>query len=229
MKRLFSGTSGIFLITLFLIWSVVGLAVAAMVIWTDPPTLAWIGLVVPVLVAMLLSVSGWVLLRHERPSSGLPTGERAPIAPDAHRILVVANETLRGAALHDGVRRRAAERPTEVLIVAPSLASAVAHWTNDEDAARDAAAERIDETCTALADLGVDARGEVGDDDPLRAVEDSLRTFGADEIVVSTHPQGRSSWLEADAVERLRAFYEIPVVHVIVDEGQEHVVTRSAA
>jgi hypothetical protein len=230
MKRLFRGTRGIFLITLFLIWSVVALAVAAMVIWTDPPALAWVGLAIPVLVATGLSVAGWVLLRHERPSAAVPAGQRAPRSDEMHRILVVANETLRGPALHDEVRRHAAERPTEVLVVAPALAGAVAHWTDAEDGARRAARERVEQTCATLYDLGIMARGEVGADDPLRAVEDALRTFGADEIVISTHPAGTSNWLEDGVVERLRTFYEIPVVHVVVgDEGREQLAARPAA
>ena len=49
---------------------------------------------------------------------------------------------------------------------------------------------------------GLDARGEVGDGDPLQAIEDALRTFAPDELVISTHPEGRSNWLERDVVER---------------------------
>jgi hypothetical protein len=224
------GTRGIFLITVFLIWSVVALAVAAMVVWTDPPARAWVGLAIPLLVATGLSVAGWVLLRHERPSAAVAAGQRAPRSDDRHRILVVANETLRGPALHEEVMRRASERPTDVLVVAPALAGSVAHWTDAEDGARREARERVERTCAALDDLAITARGEVATDDPLRAVEDALRTFGADEIVISTHPAGTSNWLEDGVVERLRAFYDIPVVHVVVgDEGREQLVTRSAA
>ncbi len=42
--------------------------------------------------------------------------------------------------------------------------------------------------CDRLREAGINARGEVGDADPLQAIEDALRTFGADEIVISTHP-----------------------------------------
>ncbi len=116
-------------------------------------------------------------------------------------------------------------------MVAPALAlaSALAHWTDAEDSAREAAAIRIRETCATLAGLGVQARGEVAVDDPLRAVEDALRTFGADEIVVSTHPPESSNWLEEGVVDRLREFYEIPIVHVVVGHEREDVRTPTAA
>ena len=61
------------------------------------------------------------------------------------------------------------------------------------------------------------ARGEVGDGDPLQAIEDALRTFAPDEIVISTHPAGRSHWLERGVVDGARERYDIPVVHVVVD------------
>ena len=68
-----------------------------------------------------------------------------------------------------------------------------------------------------LAQAGVEARGEVGDGDPLQAMEDALRTFGADEIVISTHPEGRSNWLERRVVEHARERFAVPIHHVVVD------------
>ena len=47
---------------------------------------------------------------------------------------------------------------------------------------------------------GIEARGEIGDGDPLQAIEDALRTFAPDELVISTHPEGRSNWLERGVV-----------------------------
>jgi hypothetical protein len=217
------GSRGVFVVALALIWSVVALATIGVAIWADPPAGAWVGILLPVLVATGLSVAAYLVLMHERPTTGVPREQRAPVPPDAHRILVVANEALRGPALREEVRRRAAERPTEVLVVAPALSSAVAHWTDAEDGPRRTAARRLAETCAALRDLGVQARGEVGADDPLRAVEDALRTFGADEIVVSTHPADTANWLERGVVDRLREFYEIPIVHIVVEQEHEEV------
>ena len=65
--------------------------------------------------------------------------------------------------------------------------------------------------------VGVDATGEIGDGDPLQAIEDALRTFRADELVVSTFPRGRSKWLEHGVVERARERFDLPLTHVVVD------------
>ena len=106
----------------------------------------------------------------------------------------------------------------DVLIVCPALNSKVRTWTSDEDGARAAAQARLDTSLAHLAGRRCPrARGEIGDGDPLQALEDALREFPADEIVVSTHPPGRSHWLELGVVESARMRYDVPVTHVVVD------------
>lgn len=56
------------------------------------------------------------------------------------------------------------------------------------------------------------------------AIEDALRTFPADEILISTHPPDRSRWLEGGVVERARAEIELPITHVVVDLEAERAV-----
>ena len=135
---------------------------------------------------------------------------------DRHQILVVANETVAGRALRGEVVGRAGEG-ADVLVVCPALNSPIRHWASDEDGARRQADLRLAESLAALAAEGVDARGEVGDADPIQAMDDALRTFGADEIVISTHPPGRSNWLEKGVIERARERYPLPLTHVVVD------------
>jgi hypothetical protein len=92
---------------------------------------------------------------------------------------------------------------------------------SDNDGARAAAQERLDQSLAQLAAAGVEARGEVGDGDPLQAIADALRTFGADEIIISTHPEGRSNWLERGIVEHARERFAVPITHVVVDLATE--------
>ena len=64
---------------------------------------------------------------------------------------------------------------------------------------------------------GIGATGEIGDGDPIQAIEDALRTFRPDELIVSTHPPGRSHWLERGVVDKARERFDLPVTHVVVD------------
>jgi hypothetical protein len=172
----------------------------------------WVG--VPV--AALVTVGA--ILVYRRGDFGAPEPvEPVPHAEGERRILVIANETVSGDTLIREIRRRSEGVAEHVLVVAPALNSHVRHWTSDEDGARAAARERLDESVARLRAGGVRVEGVVGDDDPLQAIEDALRTFGADEIILSTHPEGRSNWLERGVVESARSRFTPPVTHVVTD------------
>ena len=138
-------------------------------------------------------------------------------APDERRILVVANETVGGQELMSVINMRSLEWKSEFFVVCPALNSRLKTWTSDEDPARAKAQERLGSTLERLASVGIEARGEIGDGDPLVAIEDAVRSFRPDEIVISTHPEGRSNWLVRGVPDAVRARYDVPVTHVVVD------------
>ena len=155
-----------------------------------------------------------------------PAPERTRVeprgGPDERRVLVVANETVEGEELLSTISTLALTQKTQFQVVCPALNSRLKTYTSDEDPAREAAQQRLDDTLARLASVGIDAHGEVGDGDPLVAIDDAVRTFGPSEIVISTHPPGRSNWLERGVVESVRSRYDVPVTHVVVDlEAQQ--------
>jgi len=142
------------------------------------------------------------------------------------RLLVVANETVGGGALLDEVRARCAERRSEILVVTPALvASRAEQWASDVDEGIELARQRMELSLLAIQGAGLKARGEVGDSDPNVAIEDALRVFPADEILISTHPPQRSRWLEAGVVDRARREIDLPILHVVVDLEAERSVS----
>jgi hypothetical protein len=171
-----------------------------------------LGVFVVVTAAVLL----WAFRREVRERSPAVV-HRNRSAEGEQRILVVANETVAGGALRDAIRSAAAGARANVLVVSPALNTPLKHWTSDEDQARAAADERLGRSIRELERVGISARGEVGDADPLQAIEDSLRTFGADMIIISTHPEGRSNWLERGVVSGARERFAVPITHVVVD------------
>jgi uncharacterized membrane protein YccC len=186
--------------------------VGAVLIFGAAKLNSWLG--VAVAAVIVVGVGWW----YWRQPSAKPRRLEVREEPDAlHRVLVVANETVGGRPLLDEVRRLAASRPTEVLVVAPALNSKLRHWVSDEDDARAAAERRVSASVAQLATGGLTVRGEVGDAEPLQAIEDALRTFPADEIVISTHPEGRSHWLEQGLVAEADRRFSPPVTHVVVD------------
>ena len=173
----------------------------------------WVGLAV--FVALTL-VGLWWLFRR-RPQAPVRTAPPRRGAENERRILVIANETVGGQTLREEIRRRSEGYEEQVLVVCPALNSPIRHWASDEDQARAKAQLRLDASLAGLAEAGIEARGEVGDCEPLQAIEDAVRTFGPDEMIISTHPEGRSNWLERGVVRGARERFAVPITHVVVD------------
>jgi hypothetical protein len=145
------------------------------------------------------------------------------------RVLVVANQTVGGRALLREIENRTRGVESEILVVTPALVgSRAAHWSSDVDEAIELARQRQELSLQALQEAGLRARGQVGDSEPNVAIEDALRQFPADEIIISTHPPHRSRWLERGVVERARDEIELPITHVVVDLEAEAELARSA-
>src|SRR5215216_1616388 len=174
----------------------------------------WLGIAVFVLLTAV--VAYWVFFRGEE-RRAVQTAPPRLSGEGERRILVLANETVGGGPLRECIRKKSEGVREDVLVIAPALNSPVRHWTSDEDPARAAAQRRVDESVTRLREAGINARGEIGDSEPLQAIEDALRTFGPDEIIISTHPAGRSHWLERGVVATARERFAVPITHVVVD------------
>jgi nucleotide-binding universal stress UspA family protein len=122
----------------------------------------------------------------------------------SRRILLVANQPVAGEDMHDVV-------DAEVVVVAPALIGRLGYWTGDDRRSRRDAQERLEICLESLRESGVDARGSVGDADPLQAIEDALIEFDADAIVVAVRSHGRSNWLAHDIVRRAQRRFSRPI------------------
>jgi hypothetical protein len=131
------------------------------------------------------------------------------------RLLVVATASVPATALRTAVRTHAGE-DAEMLVVAPASDISRLDWlTNAEDDARTDAAERADELAEAAPAENVESR--VGDSDPVKAIEDALGTFPADELIVVTLPDEDAAWLEKGSAETALDRFSLPVTHLVVE------------
>jgi hypothetical protein len=123
---------------------------------------------------------------------------------------------LHGDELRAELRRRAVAG-AELHIVAPILCSRAHYIASDVDSELDEARDRLSTALAWADEERVAVTGKVGDANAaLGAIEDELRQYGADEVIISTYPLGKSNWLETGIVERLRDELDIPVTHVVV-------------
>jgi GABA permease len=172
-------------------------------------------------VALCVLLADLVVKDPERPLP-LRAAAQAP-HPDARadgwRILVVANESLEGDGVRAAILGRAKLRP-ELMVVAPVLVSRTHFVTTDVDHEMDEARARLAQTLDWASVHRLPARGHIGDPmHPLLAVEDDLRRFGPDEVIVATHPAERANWQEGELVARLRSQLDVPVTQVVIDRA----------
>lgn len=130
------------------------------------------------------------------------------------RVLVITTVSGAGDAVRERVLRHAGEDDAELRIVAPAADVSPLEWlASDEDAARAEAGETADRTAGAVEDEAP-VETEVGDSDPVQAIEDALRTFPADEVVVVTPPGERANWLESGAGADANDRFDVPVTTI---------------
>jgi hypothetical protein len=130
------------------------------------------------------------------------------------RLLVVTTTEVAELALRELVRSRAGD-DAEMLVVAPASKISRLDWlANAEDDARTEAAALAAKTVEATPTD--DVVGRVGDSDPVKAIEDALRTFAADEVLVVAHPDDQAGWLDEGAPAKAQARFSIPITVVTV-------------
>jgi hypothetical protein len=131
------------------------------------------------------------------------------------RLLVVATASVPPDDLRTSVRAHAGE-DAEMLVIAPASHISRLDWlTNADDDARTDAAQRADELTEAAPTDDVESR--VGDSDPVKAIEDALRTFPADELIVVTLPDEDADWLEKGSAETALKSFSLPITHLVVE------------
>jgi hypothetical protein len=137
---------------------------------------------------------------------------------DAKRhFLVVASRPVDdpGAVgqIAEAVGAREDSGDTEVLVLAPAHDRFLDRWASDVRPAREEAQRKLVLSVAALAAAEVDARGSVGDADIVQAVEDTLASFPATDVVLVTGPP-EADPAGARAVAELRRRLDRPVRHL---------------
>ena len=175
----------------------------------------WLALTVAGTVAAVVASRGLLLgiRRHRRLELTVKTAPPHVGAPDEHRVLVVANDTLDHEGLAGELGRLASAPGVRVRVLAPPLLTRRARWTGADGSARKEARARLEVLLRQIpGDLG--ATGEVSDSEPLQAIEDALTIFPADEIVVVTRSERPWKGLEPRLAALTRDRFAVPVRHL---------------
>jgi hypothetical protein len=132
------------------------------------------------------------------------------------KVLVVATTVADESELRDELADA-----EQVRVVAPAAKISRLNWlTGAEDDARaeaDRTAQSVAEAASGQASVEVDPTSQ--DTDAAQDVDDALRTFHPDEIVVVTRTGEQSTWLEDEALRAAVDESGVPIRHVELAEG----------
>jgi hypothetical protein len=196
-RNLFRGEVGAFRLALLTLFAFAAVAIAALVAGAAGALTVW------VLASAAAVTLSW---RRRRPTRALRTAPAHMGPPGEHRVILLAQAIPPTNSLGD-----LSECADRIAVVSAANPSPLHSWFSDVDEARRRAGRRVEETVRGLRAANVEASGTVGDEDAVRAVEDTLRSFGGDEIIVATGSGAR----DLAVVARIRERFALPVTHIV--------------
>ena len=133
------------------------------------------------------------------------------------KVLVLTSEPITAEQLRSALEADIDPEDAEVMVVAPALAeSAMKFWMSDADDAIGRAEQVRRESIERLGEEGVSATGDTGEADPYTAIEDALKTFDADRIVLFAHEPGDQRYREDLDDRELTERFGLPVDRAVV-------------
>ncbi|HUE28072.1 MAG TPA: hypothetical protein VMP89_14950 [Solirubrobacteraceae bacterium] len=136
-------------------------------------------------------------------------------------VLVVAHQTAATAPLVEAVRERARRGPARFHLVVPRQPHGMHKVVDPLEAGEDEARRVLADALPKLSEAaGQEVTGDIGDSEPLMAIQDAVNLGNYDEIIISTLPLGVSRWLKLDLISKARGL-GLPVTHVLASSEVE--------
>jgi hypothetical protein len=128
------------------------------------------------------------------------------------RLLIATGAAAEAASELPPLVRALVDGAAEVLVVTPALTSRLQWLASDVDRARFEADERLATVLGHLEEIAPEAvsRGQVGDESPLTAFDDAVRSFRPDHILIALRSTDHSAWQERGLVDAVRERFHIP-------------------
>jgi hypothetical protein len=128
----------------------------------------------------------------------------------ANRLLIAAGESASSAEhLPFGIGALI-DAADEILVITPTLPSRFEWLASATDRAKEQADQRLRTVLGQLTELGADAEGAIGADDPLLAFEDAIREFAPHHLVIALRAGEDSGWQERGLLDELQERFGLP-------------------
>jgi hypothetical protein len=136
---------------------------------------------------------------------------------EVKRLLVLAGAVLADSKELPSSVRALIDAADEVFVLTPTLTTRLEWVVSDVDAAHKAADQRLDTVLGHLTAMDVEAAGAVGDDSPLDAVDDHVRSFRPDHVLVALRSEEHAGWQERELLDRIEQRTPAPVTVFVID------------
>jgi hypothetical protein len=127
------------------------------------------------------------------------------------KLLIAVGEAASSTADVPPSVRALVDAAAEVFVVAPTLPGRLDWLNSDTDGAHERADERLRTVLGQLGEMGADARGAVGGDEPLEAFADAIRAFEPDHLLIALRQSPTAGWQEHGLVDRVVERFGLPV------------------
>jgi hypothetical protein len=133
------------------------------------------------------------------------------------RLLVLAGAAAGSVEELPSSVGEALDAADEVFVVTPTLPGRLQWLMSDTDKARHEADARLDTILGQLRSTGVEASGAVGDETPMTAIEDHVRGFQPDHILIALRAAERADWQERGLLDEATQRFGVPMTVFEID------------
>ena len=139
----------------------------------------------------------------------------------APRLLIATGEAAASLEELPPLIRALIESASEIVVVTPVLVSRLQWLASDSDRARYEADERLAAVLGHVEAVapGASVRGEVGDDTPMTALDDVMRQFRPDHILIALRSSDHDAWQEQGLLDDIRRAFHLPMTVFEIDRA----------
>jgi hypothetical protein len=127
------------------------------------------------------------------------------------RLLIAAGESASSSSsLPFGISELIAAAD-EILVISPNLPTRFEWLASATDRSQEQADERLGVVLDHLGSMGAAATGRLGADDPLVALEDAIREFKPDHLLIAVRSGEQSDWQERGLLDAIHGRFRLPL------------------
>jgi hypothetical protein len=137
------------------------------------------------------------------------------------RLLIATGEAAANIEELPPLVRSLVQTASEIVVITPMLVSGLQWLASDTDRARYEADERLSAVLGHVEAMAPEAeiRAEVGDDTPMTALDDVMRKFEPDHILIALRASDHDAWQEQGLLDEIRQAFHIPMTVFEIDRA----------